>query len=245
MAINKRHSTTSNTDANTADETAEAAGSKPAHAAKEPTPSADATSQSTTAEEEDAKIDATDNGDNGDGEDFGDEAAVEAVETGAGTIVGNGVVQSYIPNGDPALEPVGGDGTTGVSNDGVTGKSHDGATGADTNTGYPNTGTAPLAPKASTADELVASAANPARVEKAVHEVIAEFTGYTETFGGNHNLFDDLGMRRGDLIAFAQKLNEQFSTTLTGSEVQNFLLVKDVTNMMKRKIAVAAARDYV
>lgn len=170
-----------------------------------------------------------------------DDNGVAAVSTGGGTVVGNGEVQSFIANAPEA--PIGGDGVTGVSNDGETYASRDGATGADTNYGEPSIGTTPVAPVPQTADALVASTVAPAKVEAEVIKVISEFVsdGDSITVGGQHNLFDDIGMNRSDLIAFAKKLNEHFGITLTVGEAQNFLLVRDVQNMVKRKIAVAAA----
>lgn len=176
-------------------------------------------------------------------DDLEDEDALDSVDVGSGEVVGNGEIQSFVSGNEDAN--VGGDGVTGKSNDGTTMQSHDGATGADTHEGGLGIGTTPVAPKATTADALVASVAHPAKVEDAVVRVIGEFASNPndKPVTGAMNLFDDLGMRRAELAQFAARLNNVFDTTLTVSEAQNFLLVRDVQNMMKRKLAVASALE--
>lgn len=77
------------------------------------------------------------------------------------------------------------------------------------------------------------------KVHAAVTEVINDFsTGQDrETMVGSLNLFDDCGVQRAHIVHLAAKIEEKFGIDITPSEAQNFLLVRDVTNQVLRKLA--------
>jgi acyl carrier protein len=101
------------------------------------------------------------------------------------------------------------------------------------------TGEPPVRPEPMTAKELVAGHESPAKVKEEVTEVLQTFRTTADIgMWDTANIFDDLGLSRAGLQALTDALNKKFDTVLLLTEAENFLLVRDVTNMMMRKIAV-------
>lgn len=82
-------------------------------------------------------------------------------------------------------------------------------------------------------------------VNEGVQTAIREFAGLTadaddgsfKAIFATSNIHDDLGIQRADIIHFAAALERKFGIDITPSEAQNFLLVRDVTNLVLRKLA--------
>lgn len=161
-----------------------------------------------------------------------EDAAKGEVSVGKGSVVGDGAtVQSFVEGGDAADTSKG---------DGVTGKSNDGAT---YQVEQANTGTTPLAPKPSTANELIAGLGfPPAKVEEHTLHVFDGLRGDTsKSMAHGVNIFDNTGFNRSELPALANALNEHFGIAITVGECQNFMIWQDVTNCVKRKLATKEA----
>lgn len=154
-----------------------------------------------------------------------------------------------------------GDSVTNRTNDGVTYASQDGATG-DNNTGEPSTkeGDAPVGEKTdrrpggdvaapSTIGDVqvqsMSAAAtmlpprSTARVAEKVVEMLKDFDGNRgdATVTETTNIHDEGLVPRANIVDFATQINETFGITVSVSECQNWLLVRDVVNTVIRKLA--------
>ena len=91
-------------------------------------------------------------------------------------------------------------------------------------------------PSTQTADQLVgARGIPPVAVEGHVANIIAKLTS-RESVAQTANLYQDLGMTHGDIHELTKLLNDEFGIHILPTERDNFLLVRDVYNMVKRKL---------
>jgi acyl carrier protein len=77
-------------------------------------------------------------------------------------------------------------------------------------------------------------------VAEGVNEVIRDFaSNVTDDTAilGTSNIHDDLGIQRAHIVHLAAKVEEKFGIDITPSEAQNFLLVRDIYNLVLRKLA--------
>lgn len=91
-------------------------------------------------------------------------------------------------------------------------------------------------PSTQTADQLVGSVGiDPNAVEGHVAKRIATLAS-RDAVSPVSNLYDDLGFSHGDIHELTKLLNEDFGIHILPTERDNFLLVRDVYNMVKRKL---------
>jgi len=106
-------------------------------------------------------------------------------------------------------------------------------------------GTDPTGPKSMV--EAAASTMHPAgsgfaaksmaSVNETVIEKLGEFSTKDAKPSATSNIHDDLGIARADVVQLSDAIGKEFGIVIYASEAQNWLLVRDITNLVARKLA--------
>lgn len=73
-------------------------------------------------------------------------------------------------------------------------------------------------------------------ITAATVEVLSEFATKKHTASPTSNIHDDLGIARADVTSLSDAIGKKFGVVIFASEAQNFLLVRDIINLVVRKL---------
>jgi acyl carrier protein len=195
------------------------------------------------------------------------QTSTEATESGAaGLGAGSDVSDADNAGGGDGVTGKTNDGATLASRDGATGtpnakaanistKEGDAPQGIERDTGFSDTGSGPTSQaeaslNASMPAGVVVGKGNTKATVKTVTDLLVRFATKDDdrdpeevTVFATTNIHDDLGIQRAEILDLAAEFEDEFGIDITPSEAQNFLLARDIANLVLRKQAAQAARE--